>query len=165
MDCKYCRNIRLTLLHMYGPVIGLLLYVIISDLVLLVSFMWYTAYLLLFIDHSAEIIHICACSFTGTIAVHLLVQFWSHFGFLEHVVQMMAGTIWIKDRRTNISLIDDKERQCHIWFLNRAMVSEREVFEDTKGIIKISISKNRQHNGQPKKCKRTKNDLPNIELN
>jgi hypothetical protein len=48
---------------------------------------------------------------------------------------------------------------------NLDLVSEREVFEDTKGIIKISISKNRQHNGQPKKCKRTKNDLPNIELN
>jgi hypothetical protein len=45
------------------------------------------------------------------------------------------------------------------------MVSEREEFEDTKGVIKISISKNRQHNGQPKKYKRTKNDLPNIELN
>ena len=44
------------------------------------------------------------------------------------------------------------------------MVSEREEFEDTKGVIKISISKNRQHNGQPKKFKRTKNDLPKIEF-
>jgi hypothetical protein len=63
------------LVLIYGPVIGLLLYVIISDLVLLVSFMWYIAYLLLFIDHSTKIIQICACSFTGTIVVHLLVQF------------------------------------------------------------------------------------------
>jgi hypothetical protein len=44
------------------------------------------------------------------------------------------------------------------------MVSEREEFEDTKGVIKISISKNRQRNGQPNKYKRTKNDLPSIAL-
>jgi hypothetical protein len=31
---------------------------------------------------------------------------------------------------------------------------ENEVFEDTKGVIKIHISKNRQHNDQKKKCKR-----------
>ena len=37
------------------------------------------------------------------------------------------------------------------------MVSEREEFEDTKGVIKISISKkNRQHNGQPKKVQKDK---------
>jgi hypothetical protein len=36
-------------------------------------------------------------------------------------------------------------------------------FEDTKGAIKIRISKkNRQHNGQKKKYKRTNNDLQNI---
>jgi hypothetical protein len=36
-------------------------------------------------------------------------------------------------------------------------------FEDTKGVIKIRISKkNRQHNGQKKKNKRTNNDLQNI---
>ena len=36
-------------------------------------------------------------------------------------------------------------------------------FEDTKGVIKIRISKkNRQHNGQKKKYKRTNNDLQNI---
>jgi hypothetical protein len=54
----------------------------------------------------------------------------------------MVGPISIKDKYTNISLIDDKEHQWHIWFLNRAMVSEREEFEDTKGVIIISISKN-----------------------
>ena len=35
-----------------------------------------------------------------------------------------------------------------------------EEFEDTKGVIRIRISKkNRQHNGQKKKCKRKNNDL------
>jgi len=38
-----------------------------------------------------------------------------------------------------------------------------EEFEDTKGVIRIRISKtNRQHNGQKKKYNRTNNDLQNI---
>ena len=37
--------------------------------------------------------------------------------------------------------------------------------EDTKGAIRIRISKkNRQHNGQKKKYKRTNNDLQNIHI-
>jgi hypothetical protein len=39
----------------------------------------------------------------------------------------------------------------------------QEEFEDTKGVIRIRISKkNRQHNGQKKKYKSTNNDLQNI---
>jgi hypothetical protein len=39
----------------------------------------------------------------------------------------------------------------------------KEEFEDTKGVIRIRKSKkNRQHNGQKKKDKRTNNDLQNI---
>ena len=34
-----------------------------------------------------------------------------------------------------------------------------EEFEDTKGVIRIRKSKNRQHNGQKKKDKKTNNDL------
>ena len=41
----------------------------------------------------------------------------------------------------------------------------KEEFEGTKGVIKIRISKkNRQHNGQKKKYKRTNNDLQNIHI-
>jgi hypothetical protein len=41
-----------------------------------------------------------------------------------------------------------------------------EEFEDTKGVIRICISKrNRQHNDQKKKYKRTNNDLQNIHIN
>jgi molecular chaperone GrpE (heat shock protein) len=37
--------------------------------------------------------------------------------------------------------------------------------KDTKGVIRIRISKkNRQHNGQKKKYKRTNNDLQNIHI-
>ena len=39
-----------------------------------------------------------------------------------------------------------------------------EEFEDTKGVIRIRISKNRQHNGQKKINKRTNNDLQNIHI-
>jgi len=38
-------------------------------------------------------------------------------------------------------------------------------FEDTKGVIKIrKLKKDRQHNGQKKKDKRTNNDLQNIHI-
>jgi hypothetical protein len=42
-------------------------------------------------------------------------------------------------------------------------VEHEEEFKDTKGVIRACISKkNRQHNGQKKKYKRTNNDLQNI---
>jgi len=41
---------------------------------------------------------------------------------------------------------------------------DKEKFEDTKGAIRIHISKNRQHNGQKKKYKRTNNDQQNIHI-
>jgi len=41
----------------------------------------------------------------------------------------------------------------------------KEELEDTKGVIRIRISKkNRQHNGQQKKYKGTNNDLQNIHI-
>jgi hypothetical protein len=41
----------------------------------------------------------------------------------------------------------------------------KEEFEDTKGAIRIGISKkNRQHNGQKKKYKMINNDLQNIHI-
>ena len=40
----------------------------------------------------------------------------------------------------------------------------KEEFEDAKGVIRMRISKNRQHNGQKKKYKRTNNDLQNIHI-
>ena len=44
-------------------------------------------------------------------------------------------------------------------------VPDEEEFEDTKGVIRIRISKkDRQHNGQKKKDKRTNNDLQNIHI-
>ena len=41
----------------------------------------------------------------------------------------------------------------------------KEEFEDTKEVIRVRISKkNRQHNGQNKKYKRTNNDQQNIHI-
>jgi hypothetical protein len=45
--------------------------------------------------------------------------------------------------------------------LNDAIPEE---FEDTKGVTRIRKSKNRQHNGQKKKYKRTNNNLQNIPI-
>jgi hypothetical protein len=39
---------------------------------------------------------------------------------------------------------------------------KQEEAEDTKGVIRIRKSKDRKHNGQKKKDKRTNNDLQNI---
>ena len=37
-------------------------------------------------------------------------------------------------------------------------------FEDTKGVIRIRNSKNRQHNGQKKKDKMKNNEMQNIHI-
>ena len=59
------------------------------------------------------------------------------------------------------------------WFLemskvehwNNLIANLQEEFEDTKEVIRFRISKkNRQHNGQKKKYKRTNNDLQNIHI-
>jgi hypothetical protein len=48
---------------------------------------------------------------------------------------------------------------------NNAYVTIQEEFEDTKGVIRICISKkNGQHNGQGKKYKRANNDPQNIHI-
>jgi len=44
-------------------------------------------------------------------------------------------------------------------------LKEKEEFEDTREVIRIRKSKkNRQHNGQQKKDKRTNNNLQNIHI-
>jgi hypothetical protein len=49
----------------------------------------------------------------------------------------------------------------HIYFYN----FKYEEFEDTKGVIRSRKSKkNRKHNGQKKKHKRTNNDLQSIHI-
>ena len=47
----------------------------------------------------------------------------------------------------------------------RSCICVLEEFEDTKGAIRIRKSKkNKQHNGQKKKYKRTSNDLQNMHI-
>jgi hypothetical protein len=50
-------------------------------------------------------------------------------------------------------------------FNNIYKTSNHQMFEDTKGVIRIRKSKDRQHNGEMKKDKRTNNDLQNMLLN
>ena len=48
---------------------------------------------------------------------------------------------------------------------HRVEIFLQEEFEDSKGVIRICISKkNKQHNCQKKKYKRTNNDLQNIHI-
>ena len=53
-----------------------------------------------------------------------------------------------------------------MWYLTLYPdVSDFKEFEDTKGAIRNRISKkNRQHNGQKKKYKRTNNNLQNMHI-
>jgi len=52
----------------------------------------------------------------------------------------------------------------HILRVKRKGKFVTEEFEDTKGLIRICKSKDRQHNGQKKKYKRTNNNLQNIHI-
>jgi hypothetical protein len=47
-------------------------------------------------------------------------------------------------------------------FLKTHWILQIEELEDIKGVIRIRTSKDRKHNGQKKKDKRTNNDLQNI---
>ena len=47
---------------------------------------------------------------------------------------------------------------------NKITIIYREEFEDATGIIRIRKSKDRQHNGQKKKYKRTNNDLQSTHI-
>ena len=51
----------------------------------------------------------------------------------------------------------------HVW-RERRSTTDTYSFEDTKGVMKIRKSKNRQHNSQKKKDKNTNNDLQNIQI-
>ena len=44
------------------------------------------------------------------------------------------------------------------------LLLQLEEFEDTKGVIRIRISKNRQNNGQKRKYKRTNNNLQSMHI-
>jgi len=51
------------------------------------------------------------------------------------------------------------------YFSSNSRVFYTTEFEDTKGVIRIRVSKkNRQYNGQKKKYKRTNNDPQNIHI-
>jgi len=50
------------------------------------------------------------------------------------------------------------------FFVLNIDINKEDQFEDTKGVIRIRISKNRQHNGQKKKYKRRNNILQNIHI-
>jgi predicted membrane GTPase involved in stress response len=60
---------------------------------------------------------------------------------------------------------EPKVRDGRWWKITSSVqyVPDEEIFEDTKGVIRIrKWNKDRQHSDRKKKIKRTNNDLPNI---
>ena len=84
--------------------------------------------------------------------------------YLPSTTTRAASTQWYQSSRNKHNLLTYynhayNELSHHIV----GSIYLQEEFEDTKGTIRIRISKkNRQHNGQKKKYKRTNNDLQNI---
>jgi hypothetical protein len=85
---------------------------------------------------------------------------------LEQLNRESMKGIW----RTNLNFISIKDLLKNItfiypWIISLGNIYLQEDFEDTKGVIRIYLSKkNRQHNGQKKKYKRTTNDPQNIHI-
>ena len=52
----------------------------------------------------------------------------------------------------------------NVYIIHRIISVSKKQFEDTKGVIRIRKSKDRQHNGQTKKDKKTNNDLQSIRI-
>jgi len=57
---------------------------------------------------------------------------------------------------------EDRTYMCASYMENDTLLIKEEEFEDTKRVIRIRKSKDRQHNGQ--KYKRTNNNLQNIHI-
>ena len=70
-----------------------------------------------------------------------------------------------KDERTNNDLQNITQKTKDPATRTTLKTGDEEEFEYTKGAIRIRISKkNRQHNGQKKKYKRTNNDIQSIHI-
>ena len=77
---------------------------------------------------------------------------------------MVAVSILKYIKKLSLDFIN-KEKQYNYHKRNTGDIVLLQEFEDTKVVIRIRISKkNRQHNGQKKKYKRTNNDLQNIHI-
>jgi hypothetical protein len=65
----------------------------------------------------------------------------------------------------NFSNVVPEINNVYFFLKNRTVVVHEAELEDTKDVNRIRISKkNRYHNGQKKKYKRTNNDLQNIHI-
>ena len=71
--------------------------------------------------------------------------------------------MFVPQRINSIELfIINRTKEQILCTTNISSQGNNEEFEDTKGVIRIRTSKDRQHNGQKKKEKKTNNDLQNI---
>ena len=88
----------------------------------------------------------------------------------EKKIAITLQIIFDKSRRAMLLSFCMEISQCNSFFQKGSLfitfkLLSYEEFEDTKGVIRTCISqKNKQHNGQKKKYKRTNNDLLNIHI-
>jgi len=90
--------------------------------------------------------------------------------YYYHCADTTAGGLLVPDDIIR-QVVKAPALTCFIWYIHywnlqflNNVICIKEEFEDTKGIIRIRISKNRQYNRQKKKYKRTNNDLQNIHI-
>ena len=88
------------------------------------------------------------------------------FIFINFVYYYCFFLLIILLYHNDVFIFPEKDRKMIINKISRNMeISVKEEFEDTKGVIRIRISKKeRQYNGQKKKYKRTNNELQNIHI-
>ena len=91
-----------------------------------------------------------------------MLSYSGHLFWFEQTTQCaIKSNTYILSARLWVCFID----RCLSFFFWPMWLLFKEEFEDTKGVIRIRISKkNRQHNGQMKRYKRTNNDLQNIHI-
>jgi hypothetical protein len=109
-------------------------------------------------------------------ASHLVSRWWVEYrlSFWDVMLQcgqtpqwnIEGGVVWRVSPYLNIKYLFYRfgEKKSFFFFFFPTPILQEE-FENTKGTIRIRISKkNRQHNGQKKKHKRTNNNLQNIHI-
>ena len=89
--------------------------------------------------------------------------FLSLFNLSIRTILEYSSDVWDNCGQSNSDRLETLQMEAaRVIELNDAIPEE---FEDTKGVTRIRKSKkNRQHNGQKKKYKRTNNNLQNIPI-
>ena len=104
----------------------------------------------------------------ATYAIRVIMRrFCWNSAFCTERITSFIIEIWAHKASLSPQLYQARKVKCVrvVYFVYVLTILGLEEFEDTKGEFRIRIpKKNRQHNGQKKKYKRTNNDLKHIKL-